>query len=140
MKKNDPSSRYLDFCVLVKSTDFMWRHHRHCYITKVTLILSSFNPKYYQNEIWGNKWNTVKYYCVAFITRSHLAVFNSWHLPFLNAPYTPFQKNERLESWLINYWVIEKDPERSSSPPNCWIGHVWWLNELWSKNAPCHIY
>ena len=27
-----------------------------------------------------------------------LAIFNSWHLPYLNDPYTPFQENERLES------------------------------------------
>ena len=27
-----------------------------------------------------------------------LALFNSWHLPYLNVPNTPFQNNERLES------------------------------------------
>ena len=27
-----------------------------------------------------------------------LAIFNSWYLPFLNVPYSPFQKNETLES------------------------------------------
>ena len=26
------------------------------------------------------------------------AIFNSWYLPFLNVPYSPFQKNETLES------------------------------------------
>ena len=28
-----------------------------------------------------------------------LLMFNSWHLPFSNVPYSPFQKNETLESW-----------------------------------------
>ena len=27
-----------------------------------------------------------------------LALFNSWHLPYLNVPNTPFQNIERLES------------------------------------------
>ena len=36
-----------------------------------------------------------------------LAIFNSWHLPFLNVPYSPFQKNETEESWhnwLLSNW------------------------------------
>ena len=28
-----------------------------------------------------------------------LATFNIWYLPFLNVPYSPFQKNEIMESW-----------------------------------------
>ena len=40
-----------------------------------------------------------------------MAIFNSWHSPFLNVPYSPFQKNETLESWhnwLLNNW---KEPK-----------------------------
>ena len=36
-----------------------------------------------------------------------LVIFNSWHLPFLNVPYSLFQKNETLESWrnwLLSNW------------------------------------
>ena len=32
----------------------LWRHHRHCWIMEVTLMLISFNPMYYQNEIWSS--------------------------------------------------------------------------------------
>ena len=37
----------------------------------------------------------------------NLAIFNGCHLPFLIVPYSPFQKNETLESWhdwLLSYW------------------------------------
>ena len=34
----------------------------------------------------------------------NLAIFNSWHLPFLIVPYSHFQKNETLESW--NSWLL----------------------------------
>ena len=36
-----------------------------------------------------------------------LAIFNSWHLPFLTVPYSPFKKNETMESchnWLLSNW------------------------------------
>ena len=58
------------------------------------------------------------------------AMFNSEHLPFLIAPYSPFQKMECWNLNLIHYWVIgadcliEKDLECSSSPPSC-------SKELW---------
>ena len=31
--------------------------------------------------------------------KQDLLIFNSWHLPFLNIAYSPFQKHETLESW-----------------------------------------
>ena len=34
-----------------------------------------------------------------------LAIFNGWHIPFLIVLYSPFQKNETLESWHI-YWKL----------------------------------
>ena len=33
-----------------------------------------------------------------------LAIFNGWHIPFLIVLYSPFQKNETLESWHI--WLL----------------------------------
>ena len=33
-----------------------------------------------------------------------LAIFNGWHMPFLIVLYSPFQKNETLESWHI--WLL----------------------------------
>ena len=35
-------------------------------------------------------------------------IFSSWHLPFLNVPYSPFQENEALKSWqnwLLSNWI-----------------------------------
>ena len=32
------------------------------------------------------------------------AIFNGWHVPFLIVHYSPFQKNETLESWHI--WLL----------------------------------
>ena len=54
-----------------------------------------------------------------------LVIFNSWHLPFLNVSYSPFQKLKRWNLDIIGYLVIgagcliEKDLEPSSSPSNC---------------------
>ena len=35
---------------------------------------------------------------IKMVTVQNLAIFNSWHLPFLIVPYSHFQKNETLES------------------------------------------
>ena len=37
-------------------------------------------------------------------TQQDLAIFNGWHIPFLIVFYSPFQKNETLESWHI--WLL----------------------------------
>ena len=83
-------------------------------------------------------------------------LFNSWHLPFLNVPYSPFHKkwNTGILTLLVSEYIIgtvswiKKDLELSPSPPNCskdsWkllvlfclylsTGQVWWINEFWSK-------
>ena len=41
---------------------------------------------------------------IKMVTVQNLAIFNSWHLPFLIVPYSHFQKNETLESW--NSWLL----------------------------------
>ena len=54
-----------------------------------------------------------------------LTILNSWHLPFLSVPYSPFQKNEAPQSWhnwLLNNWSMLRKLKRSEtslSPPNC---------------------
>ena len=57
--------------------------------------------------------------------KQDLVIFNSWHIPFSVVPYSPFQGNETLESWLN--WLLSnwrrllnwKGLELSPSPPNC---------------------
>ena len=79
-------------------------------------------------------------------------IFDSWHLPFLIAPNTTFQKMKHWNLDIIGYWktgagyLIEKELELSPSHSNYLkvyskllplfisiIGQVWWLNELWLK-------
>ena len=99
----------------------LWPHHRHCYIMEVTLTLISF-------ESWVlSNWNLVKYWyavCKTFLTsfwlnagdwklvqgpfmillrwqQGDLVIFDSWHLPFLIVPYSPFQKSETVKSWQL---------------------------------------
>ena len=81
-----------------------------------------------------------------------LAIFNSWYLSFLIVPYSPFQKNETMESWhkwLLSNWsrlLKWKGPVTYPSPSNVqknaenfWpclflsIAQGWCLNELWFK-------
>ena len=35
-----------------------------------------------------------------------LAIFNGWYLPFLNLPYSPFQKKNHWNTDIIGYSVI----------------------------------
>ena len=54
-----------------------------------------------------------------------LAIFSSWHSPFLIVPYSSFQKNQTLQSWhnwLLSNWsrlLNWKDLELSPNPLNC---------------------
>ena len=150
---------FLCFCEIHRIHN-LWFHHRHCQIMEVILCLFLLNPKYIKmkfgqilvccmrkisNMFLGQCWRlkTSSRPIYGFIKTTiwwDPAIFNSWHLPFLNVPYLLFQKNETLESW--RYWLL-----RIWSPPNCsknlWKllplllylsnGQVWWLNELWFK-------
>ena len=80
-----------------------------------------------------------------------LAIFNSWQLPFLNAPYSPFQKSKTLESshsWLLNNWIrtwkrtwnlapvlqiVQKILDNYCHCLYLSAGQVCWNNELWFK-------
>ena len=113
----------------------LWCHYRHSYIMKLHLLqlcLFLLNPKYYQYEIWSDTsvlqtniymtnisdmflvqcWrletsSRIFFDFIEMIIKWDLVIFNSWHLPFLNVPYSPSQKNETLESWqnlLLSNW------------------------------------
>ena len=115
--------RFLCFCE-TRIFQNLWRHHKHCHIMEVTLLLISF-------ESYAlSKWNLVKYLCcmtnisnmvlaecwrletssrlfydfIKMTIQQDLAIFNGWHLPFLILLYSPFQKNKTLESWRI--WLL----------------------------------
>ena len=54
-----------------------------------------------------------------------LAIFDSWQLPFLIAPYPSFQNMKHWNLDILAHWIIgidsyiEKDMELSPSHPNC---------------------
>ena len=74
-----------------------------------------------------------------------LATFNGWHIPFLIALYSPFQKNETLKSWHIwlfskRTWnlasvsqIVHKITENYCTCLYLSAGQVWWLHDLWFK-------
>ena len=119
-RKNVLFLRYLDFCVFVKSTDFQTRDVIMCVATcwKSHLCLFLSNPDSYQNEFgqiqeccitnfsnmflvqcWGLEGSSNPFYDFIKITIwQDLAIFNNIHLPFWYLLYSPFQKNETLES------------------------------------------
>ena len=82
-----------------------------------------------------------------------LAIFNSWHLPFLSVPDSHiFKKIKHGNLDIIGYWVIwagcllkracnlaqilkivQKILENYCLYLHLSIDQVWWLNELWFK-------
>ena len=74
-----------------------------------------------------------------------MAIFNGWHIPFLIVLYSPFQKNETLESWHIwlfskRTWnlapvsqIVHKITENYCTCLYLSAGQVWWLHDLWFK-------
>ena len=51
-------------------------------------------------QSWGLETSSRPFYGFIKTTIGRdLAIFNSWHLPFLIVPYSHIQKNETLESW-----------------------------------------
>ena len=142
---------------------------------EVTLMLISFESKYYQNEIWWNTSMLFNRHCqcvfgsmpetgtsprpfydfIKMTILRDLAIFNTWHLLFLNVSYSLFQKNETLESWynlLLSYWsrllnwkgpgtqpqfseMLKQFPEIYCPCLYLSFGQVWWLNELLFKKC-----
>ena len=86
-------------------------------------------------------------------SKARSGYFNSWHLPFLIVPYSPFQKHETLEFWhksLVSSWsrllnwkktwnlasvlqIVQKIPENYCPCFYLSIGQVWLFHELWLK-------
>ena len=114
-------SRFLSFCETC-------RFHKYCCIMKVTLMLIFFwilrpiKMKFGQmlvycminisNMFLGECWrletsSRLFYDFIKMTIQQDLAIFNGWHIPFLIVLYSPFQKNETLESWynwLLSNW------------------------------------
>ena len=61
-------------------------------------------------------------------------IFNSWHLPILVVPYSPFQKDETLEFWLkiITFAYIYLSAKFGDS-----MGYG---SKDVFKNGPCLVY
>ena len=56
-------------------------------------------------ECWRLETSSRLFYDFIKMTiQQDLAIFNGWHIPFLIVLYSPFQKNETLESWYI--WLL----------------------------------
>ena len=152
-------SRFLCFCEIHRLQN-LWRHQRHCYILsaikiifgQILLCCMRTIPYMFLVQRWRLETSSRPFYDFTKITIwQDLAIFHSWHLPFLNVPYSPFQWNEILESWrdwLLSNWsrlLNWKGPGTLASvlqivqkiPENCLylsIGQVWWLNKLWFKS------
>ena len=56
-------------------------------------------------ECWRLETSSRLFYDFVKMTiQQDLVIFYGWHIPFLIALYSPFQKNETLESWHI--WLL----------------------------------
>ena len=130
-KKNNVSfSRYQDFLCFCEVCRFqiLWRHHKHCclmlisYYLDLCLFLLNLIPikmtfgqilvycitnisNIFLAECGRLKTSSSPFYDFIKMTiQQDLAIFHGWHIPFLIALYSPFQKNETLESWHI--WLL----------------------------------
>ena len=122
--KNVCFSKYLDFSVFVKCTNF-----KICDVImnitakwKLHFCLFLWNSKHYQNEIrsytsvhsWFNlvDWKLVPGLLWFWWNGNIIRIcqpFSSWYLPFLILPYSSFQKNETLKTWhnwLLSNWSM----------------------------------
>ena len=120
--------RFLCFCKICRFQN-LWRHHRHCFIMEAILInaylfwmLCTAKVKFGQivvycmrnisnlflAQCWRQETNSrLFYFFIKMTIKQDLTIFNSWHLPFFIVPYSPFQKDDTLESWhnlLLSNW------------------------------------
>ena len=105
-------------------------------------------------QCWRLKTSPRPFYDFGKITRYRdQTILNNWCLPFLIAPYSPFQKNETLESWhdllfnncsrLLNWkgpenypqvlQIVQKVSEKYCPCLHLSIDQVWWISDLWFK-------
>ena len=70
------------------------------------LVCSMTNiSKMFLAECWRLETSSWLFYDFIKMTiQQDMAIFNGWHIPFLIVLYSPFQKNETLESWHI--WLL----------------------------------
>ena len=120
-KNNVSFSRYQDFVLLwnlhiSKSVTSYNASQTHAYFF---WILSPIKMKFGQilvcwmtnisnmflAECWRLGTSTKLFYdFIEMKIQQDMAIFNGWHIPFLIVLYSPFQKNETLESWHI--WLL----------------------------------
>ena len=120
-RQNVVFSRYLDFCVFVKSTNLKICDviigivtNESCIYASYFWILHTIKLKFGQMLVCCMtniskmflaqccKLETTSRPLYDFIKMtiwSDAAIFNSWDLPFLNVPYLPFQK---MKYWNLN--------------------------------------
>ena len=122
--------RFLCFCEIYRFQN-LWGHHRHCYIMEVILMFIYFEcyvlPKWNLVKCYFAVWKTfltcfwlnavdwklfprLFYFFIKMTVKQDRTIFNSRYLPFYIVPYSPFQKDDTLESWHnlnLGYWVIE---------------------------------
>ena len=58
-------------------------------------------------ECWRLETSSMPFYDFIKVTiQQDLAIFNSWHMPFLIVLYSPFQKMKywNLDIWLLSNW------------------------------------
>ena len=55
---------------------------------------------------WKLKTSPRRFYFIKMTLQQDVAVFNSWHLPFLIISCLPFQKIKPHILGIIGYWVI----------------------------------
>ena len=121
-RKNVLFSRYLDFCIFVKSTDFkicdviidittQWKLHLCLYFWILSTIKMKFDQivlccmrnisNMFLARCWTLETSSRPFYDFTRMPiEQDLTIFNSWHLPFLIFPYSPFQK--KLKHWNLD--------------------------------------
>ena len=120
-------SRFLYFCEIPKFQN-LWHHRKYCLLSYTFAyflwILCTINMKFGQilvylitnipnmilTHCWGMKTSSRPFYNFNKMTiYQDLSIFSSWYVPFLNLHYSPFQKNETLETWhnwLLSNWIM----------------------------------
>ena len=72
---------------------------------QILLYLRTNISNMFLAQCWRLETSSRSFYDFIKMTiQQDLAIFNGWHIPFLIVLYSPFQKNETLESWHI--WLL----------------------------------
>ena len=94
-------------------------------------------------QCWRLETNSrLFYFFIKMTIKQDLTIFNSWHLPFFIVPYSPFQKDDTLESWhnllLSNWsrtfvWIVPKRIKLARLMKHCifWTWRHWYFLTSW---------